>query len=711
MTPTQQISNVKPHNPSFCAYADAGFTLFPMYKGSKIPYEGFLDRSFDLEFSPVDGLNYGVLLRRQFMVIDCDPRNYTAGDKPLSRLLTDLELPTDFYKDTFIVKTPRGGVHIYLSKSPDCRVMTALKEYPGLEFKDQHIIAAGSYIDKDPKGEVIKGHYTVMRGSPSHIVATPTGLLAKLKRQDRPQVLNVHITPDQEIDIKKFTKFCQSADPAVEGQNGDLLCFKTACRGRELGLSQDMVYKVMLEEYMPRCSDPDETSWLAAKVASAFNPEKPIGTQSIQNEFPDKVEAPKTEQVKIRYQFDANQNIKRNVANLKMFFKYPTIDPDSKNTLEIPPIGNYIAFNQFSNQIAWIKPAPWLKGSPEWDNDDAIHYKLVLSEQLGLDFDVKQIHEVALVCAKEKAFHPVRDYIDKLKWDRQPRLNNWLSRYCGAIHNDYTSFVGRKTLVAAVSRVFRPGCKFDHVLVFEGDQGLGKSYLWEQLAAPFFTDAPLSIQDKGAVEVMQGKWIIELGEMEAHSKYESKTIKGFLSRTEDRCRMAYAHNVKSFPRQNIFVGTINPEQAGWLKDPTGDRRYWPVPVYQIDIAGIKRDRDQLWAEAYEAFKSGEQIHVEDVKMRALMAEIVASRLQEDPWFNMVDRHINSNLKDYLVGDKYVVEPTELYCKVCGSSANQCGSREYGRIAMILKTLGFTKERREGRHGYTYVRPKPPEDEL
>lgn len=709
---TQTVKNL-PHAPSFCLYADAGFTLFPMYRASKVPYAGFLDRTFDLEFYPKEGLNYGVLLRRQFLVIDCDPRHYAQGDKPLTRLLTDLELPTDFYKETFMVKTPRGGYHIYLSKPVDVSITTALKDYPGLEFKDQHIVAAGTYVDKNPDGEVINGSYTILSGSPSRILKCPTGLLNKIQRQERVKALNVQITPDQEVDIKKFRKFCQTAEPAIEGKNGDLVCFKTACKGRELGLTQDTVYQIMDEEYMPRCSDPEEKSWLAAKVASAFNPSKPIGTQSIQNEFPDAVEVKEPTQVKIRYQFDGAGNLRRTVANLKMFFKYPTIDPESKKTLEIPPIGHYIGFNQFNNQICWIKQAPWLKSTGEWDGDDATHFKVLLSEQLGIDFDVKQIHEVALVCAKEKAFHPVRDYIDKLKWDGQPRLSTWLSRYCGAIHTEYTSFVGRKTLIAAVSRVFRPGCKFDHVLVFEGDQGIGKSFLWEQLASPFFTDAPLSIQDKGAVEVMQGKWIIELGEMEAHSKYESKTIKGFLSRTEDRCRMAYAHNVRSFPRQNIFVGTINPEQAGWLKDPTGDRRYWPVPVYQIDIMGIRRDRDQLWAEAYEAFQTGEQIHVEDARMRTMMAEIVASRLQEDPWFNSIERYLHNaeNLRQYIVGDKIVVEPTDLFCRCCGSSMTQCGAREYGRIAMILKTLGFEKERRVGKQGYTYTKPAPSTEEL
>jgi len=200
---------------------------------------------------------------------------------------------------------------------------------------------------------------------------------------------------------------------------------------------------------------------------------------------------------------------------------------------------------------------------------------------------------------------------------------------------------------------------------------------------------------------MQGRWIVELGEMEAHSKYESRTIKGFLTRTEDRVRMAYARKAVSFPRQNIFVGTINPEQAGWLKDPTGDRRYWPVPVFTIDLKAVKRDRDQIWAEAYEMFKRGEQIHVEDKKMRDLMATVVSARLQEDPWFGLVENYLAHHAHEYVIDGHVVVLPVEIYTRCVGGTASTCGTREYGRIATILKQMGYEKGRAQGKHGFVF----------
>ena len=150
------------------------------------------------------------------LILDCDPRNYQPGDKPLTRLLTDLGLDPAFYKETFIVKTPRGGYHIYLSKSADVRVVSSLKEYPGVEFKDLHILAAGSYIDKTDKGEPIEKAYTVANGSPKKILPAPQGLLAKIMRKaDLPQALSVSIIPDQQVDIARFIRFCKETDPAI----------------------------------------------------------------------------------------------------------------------------------------------------------------------------------------------------------------------------------------------------------------------------------------------------------------------------------------------------------------------------------------------------------------------------------------------------------------------------------------------------------------
>jgi putative DNA primase/helicase len=395
------------------------------------------------------------------------------------------------------------------------------------------------------------------------------------------------------------------------------------------------------------------------------------------------------------------------MANLKTFFEFPVVvenkDTKHKSSLSIPPIGNYLRFDQFAHRILWGRPAPWYKASPEWSDEDAIEFKHILSEQLALEFPIELIHEVASVCANRRAFHPVRDYLESCQWDGIARVDTWLSRYCGALDTEYSRYIGRKTLVAAVARVFSPGCKFDHVLTTEGAQGIGKSYMWEILASPWFSDAPLHIQDKSAIEIMRGKWVIELAEMDALSKYESQTIKGFLSRCEDRCRLAYERKAKNFPRQNIFVGSINPELTGWLKDRTGNRRYWPITVANISLKGLKKDKDVLWAEALKIFQQGEILFVEDSKMQALMNAEVNSRMQEDPWFGLLEEHLHSNAGDYVEGANLVVMPVDLYTRCIGGNAATFRLQEANRIASILKILGFTKTKSTCKLGYVYLK--------
>jgi predicted P-loop ATPase len=229
--------------------------------------------------------------------------------------------------------------------------------------------------------------------------------------------------------------------------------------------------------------------------------------------------------------------------------------------------------------------------------------------------------------------------------------------------------------------------------------------MWEKLAAPWFTDSPLNVQDKSALEIMLGNWIVELGEMETIIKYESATVKGFFSRNCDRFRMAYERKAKDFPRKCIFVGSLNPEQTGWLKDHTGNRRYWPVPVGNINLAGITEDRNQLWAEARVYFEQGETIHVADEHMRAIMQGVVDARLQEDPWFSIVESwmRLEKNVEPYLVDDRLEVLPVDLYSSCIGGGAAAFGSKEMSRMCTILKSLGFERVRARGMRGSVYVK--------
>jgi predicted P-loop ATPase len=189
----------------------------------------------------------------------------------------------------------------------------------------------------------------------------------------------------------------------------------------------------------------------------------------------------------------------------------------------------------------------------------------------------------------------------------------------------YTTHVGRKALVGAVARALDPGCKNDTMPVLEGEQGTGKSTAIRYLFGDrFFVDHLPDFHSKDSFQQLQGAWCIEVAELSALTKADVKDVKQFLSRMEDKFRAPYARNPIHVPRRTVFWGTVNPEEGqGYLKDPTGGRRFWPVETTDIDLAGILRDRDQLWAEAVESYRVGERWHLEDEDI------VAAAREQQD----------------------------------------------------------------------------------
>jgi len=192
--------------------------------------------------------------------------------------------------------------------------------------------------------------------------------------------------------------------------------------------------------------------------------------------------------------------------------------------------------------------------------------------------------------------HPIREWLNSLKWDGVPRLNTWLSTYCGALESEYVNAVGRKTLMGAVARVYEPGIKFDSVLVLEGEQGTGKSTTCAILGGKWFGDAPLDIHNpKDTIEYVHSHWIIEFSEMASTRKADVNALKNFITRQEDDARPAYARVRVRFPRQSIFIGTVNPDNIGYLSDDTGNRRFWPVLCTKFSLEKLRADRDQLFA--------------------------------------------------------------------------------------------------------------------
>ena len=215
---------------------------------------------------------------------------------------------------------------------------------------------------------------------------------------------------------------------------------------------------------------------------------------------------------------------------------------------------------------------------------------------------------VMVMLGRRNGFHPVRDYLRLLRWDRTPRVDSLFPRYFGSKDVEYSRAVSRTLMIGAVARVMRPGCKVDLVPILRGPQGAGKSTGLAVLFGESWTDSPTS--DLGTKDFFQhlhsGVWCLELAELAGMRRNEVEHIKRIVTAQSDRFRPPYGRAQENFPRQTIFTGTTNADQ--FLKDPTGNRRFLPLEVGAVDVAGLKRDRDQLWAEAFSRFQSGESWH-------------------------------------------------------------------------------------------------------
>lgn len=276
-----------------------------------------------------------------------------------------------------------------------------------------------------------------------------------------------------------------------------------------------------------------------------------------------------------------------------------------------PALVGCVAYNEMSHNIVARRSLPWrsVTGESPWADTDDADLRYYLERVYGLSGKDK-IFDGLNVVAMSRRFHPVRDFLDSCGWDGQPRLETLLVDYLGAEDNPYTRAVTRKALVAAVARIYHPGCKFDYMLTLRGRQGLGKSALIAKLGGDWFSDSFTTMQGKDAYEQVQGVWLMEIGELAGMRKAEAETIKLYISKQSDRFRPAYGRRLQEFPRQCIFVGTTNETQ--FLRDTTGNRRFWVVDTPNAPRLDMWSDLTpevirQVWAEAVSYFRKGETL--------------------------------------------------------------------------------------------------------
>jgi len=377
-----------------------------------------------------------------------------------------------------------------------------------------------------------------------------------------------------------------------------------------------------------------------------------------------------------------------------------------------PNLKGKFGFNQFEQRETISGNLPWRKFSEGKDIVDA--------DDAGLRHYVERVYGISNMAKVKDAFdlvvrankyHPVKDYLSALKWDGRPRLDRLLVKYMGAEDCPYTWAVTRKTLTAAVARVFRPGIKFDFVLTQVGPEGKGKSELFSKLAGQWFSDTFNGVHGKESFEQLQGVWMIEIGELSGLKKADVDAVKLYIAKKADRYRVAYGKRTDNFPRQCIFVGTTNELQ--FLTSINGNRRFWPVviwfdtPLYSVFDDLDQDEINQIWAEAVDRYNEGEELFLSP-EMEAEAFEKQAEHTKEDDRTGMIEKYMDTLLpvewenldiyerREFLNAEdpltpKGTIRRTkvcvaEIWCECLGGQQKDMGNSNTKDLHAIIKRL-------------------------
>ncbi|MEO9682889.1 MAG: VapE domain-containing protein [Tateyamaria sp.] len=375
--------------------------------------------------------------------------------------------------------------------------------------------------------------------------------------------------------------------------------------------------------------------------------------------------------------------------------------------LESNPVwANVMAYDEFADQLMLLKPVPGTKAPKsrfrprQWtDNDDISALRWF--NRNGFPRVSKAIISDAIKdVAQRSMISPVADYLLPLEWDGIERLSRWLIDYGGAETDDddlnfdvakheYVCEVGRRWMISAVARALDPGNKVDSCLILEGPQGVGKSTLLRVLAdgsflpsgrASWFSDSLQQFAGRDAQSALRGCWILELPELAAMRRSEVETIKAYLSKQEDRYRPAYGRYEVQMPRRCVFAGTTN--RTDYLRDETGNRRFWPVTLTKVEFEQLGEDRDQLWAEAVRAFQAGELWHLSGNAER-YQKSIANERTEEEPWAHVL-KHL-PDIKEVTTRDvlsllgKALKDQSKNDAIRAGGMLQRAGWHKHGRI--------------------------------
>ena len=314
-----------------------------------------------------------------------------------------------------------------------------------------------------------------------------------------------------------------------------------------------------------------------------------------------------------------------------------------------PLLKGKIAYNEFANRAVVIGQLPWRNkdNKMDWNDTDDSGLREFIEKYYKISSTAKCADALALSFEKH-SIHPIKEYLNSLLWDGIKRVDTLFIDYLGAEDNNYVRTVARKILVAAVARVFVPGIKFDNMPVLSGPQGIGKSTLIKRLGKDWYSDSLTTVTGKEAYEQLQGVWLLEMGEMMATKKADIEATKHFLSKQEDIYRVAYGRRTSRFPRQCVIIGTTNDKE--FLRDKTGNRRFWPVDVgvnpHKKSVFNDLNDYeiDQIWAEALLLWNEGEVLYLNSQEEKEAQKQ-QETHSEESAKTGLIEEYLNKPLPD------------------------------------------------------------------